>query len=65
MFLKLLFQSPVKWPLLMYLGLTVAAPYLIWKLLGSFNRLVGFWLFGWLIGWLKDLLVDGFVGLID
>ncbi|XP_023331592.1 peroxisomal membrane protein PEX13 isoform X2 [Eurytemora carolleeae] len=31
-------KSPVKWPLLMYLGLTIAAPYLIWKLLGSFNR---------------------------
>jgi hypothetical protein len=28
-------KAPVRWPLLLYAGLVVAAPYLMWRLLGS------------------------------
>ena len=31
-------KGPVKWPLLVYGGVVVAAPYLMWRLLGSLNR---------------------------
>lgn len=28
-------KQPVRWPIIMYMGLVFAAPYIIWKLLGS------------------------------
>ena len=30
-------KAPVRWPVLLYAGLVVAAPYLMWRLLGSLN----------------------------
>jgi len=32
-------KSPAKWPILVYLGVTFLAPYLIWKLINSITRL--------------------------
>jgi len=30
-------QAPVRWPVVVYAGLVVAAPYLMWRLVASLN----------------------------
>jgi hypothetical protein len=33
----ILLQAPVRWPVILYAGLVVAAPYLMWRLVASLN----------------------------